>query len=272
MKFLKSNTAEATQPTMKNTQSNRFIRLFGTFVAGALLVLAQSCTSDPNSPGVEYMPDMYRSPSIETYVDYGVVGDSTSTELVNTQSARLPAPNTVPRGWNVYPYDNNLEGYEAAGEELMNPLVLTKEVMEEGKVVYGKFCVHCHGTGGKGDGKVAKNAKYNAVPPAYDSDELKNLEQGKMFHSIHYGKNKMGSHAGQISWEDRWKVVTYVKYKFMQKELGDSLLALNAAEEGDVEAEVAQPQEAVSEAESAEKDAETVATPNGDETAEATNE
>jgi hypothetical protein len=34
-------------------------------------VLLASCGGDPNSPGVEYMPDMYRSPAMEAYVDFG---------------------------------------------------------------------------------------------------------------------------------------------------------------------------------------------------------
>lgn len=219
-----------------NAQPIKFTRLLGVLVAGALFVLAQACTSDPNSPGVEYMPDMYRSPSIEPYVDYGLVGDSTSDALKNTQTARHPAANTVPRGHHVYPFPNSPEGYEAAGVELMNPLELNQQIMEDGKVLYGKFCVHCHGTGGKGDGNVAKSAKYTAVPPAYDSDELKDLPVGKMFHSIHFGKNKMGSHAGQISWDDRWILVNYVKYNFMQKELGEQMLngeTVTPAEEGD---------------------------------------
>lgn len=34
-----------------------------------------ACSSDPQSPGIEYMPDMYRSPAIEEYVDYGEMKD-----------------------------------------------------------------------------------------------------------------------------------------------------------------------------------------------------
>jgi mono/diheme cytochrome c family protein len=57
--------------------------------------------------------------------------------------------------------------------------------------LYGKFCVHCHGDAGKGDGKVG--AKLPGPPPAYDG-ALKNLSEGKMFYSISYGKGTMGPH------------------------------------------------------------------------------
>ena len=41
--------------------------LLATFAA----VWMTACVTDPNSPGLEYMPDMYRSPAVEAYVDYG---------------------------------------------------------------------------------------------------------------------------------------------------------------------------------------------------------
>ena len=33
----------------------------------SLVTILSSCTNDPNHPGYEFMPNMYRSPSLETY-------------------------------------------------------------------------------------------------------------------------------------------------------------------------------------------------------------
>ncbi|MBK6832917.1 MAG: cytochrome c [Bacteroidetes bacterium] len=74
--------------------------------------------------------------------------------------------------------------------------------------MYGKFCVHCHGDAGKGDGKVA--AKLPGPPPAYDG-ALKNLSEGKMFYSISLGKGTMGPHGLILNAEERWKLVHYVQ-------------------------------------------------------------
>jgi hypothetical protein len=42
---------------------------------------------------------------------------------------------------------------------------------------------------------------------------LKDLPEGKIFHSLVYGKNvAMGSHASQLNKEERWLVTQYVKY------------------------------------------------------------
>ncbi len=178
-----------------------------TFLAVVMLIWT-GCKSDPLSPGFEYMPDMYRSKSLETYGEY-------SNQDINNNNhkmtARKPVEGTIARGYNIYPYPNTLEGYEQAGNELNNPIVCSEQILKEGELLYGKFCTHCHGAGGKGDGQITKSSKWPGPPPAYDSPQLINLPAGKMFHSITYGKGNMGSHASQLTHEERWKLVHYVQ-------------------------------------------------------------
>jgi mono/diheme cytochrome c family protein len=189
-------------------------------LAGAALLTG--CASDPDSPGLEYMPDMYRSPAVEAYVDYGqdpyYFGDSTAKAQRETPSARLPAAGTIAFADNEgdaafnfpYPYPNTPEGYEQAGRELHSPIPMTPATVEQGKVLYEKFCIECHGAKGKGDGTVVTKGGY---PPPYDGPQLKDLPEGKMFHSITYGRNlAMGSHASQLNHKERWLVIQYVKY------------------------------------------------------------
>jgi mono/diheme cytochrome c family protein len=193
----------------------------GTMLATVLAMA--SCGSDPNSPGVEYMPDMYRSPAMEAYVDFGqdpyYFTEEKAKEQRERQSARLPVAGTIPfaadaskAAYNMpYPYPNTNDGYEAAGLNLMSPIMMTEASVEQGKVIYTKFCSHCHGEKGEGDGSVVKIADY-AQPPSFTA-ALKDLPEGKIFHSVTYGKNiAMGSHASQLNKEERWLVVQYVKY------------------------------------------------------------
>ncbi|WP_317898559.1 c-type cytochrome [Aurantibacillus circumpalustris] len=179
---------------------------FAFSVAFASLVLASftSCgKKDENSPGVEFMPDMYRSPSLEYYQVHTVDGDTLN-------NAMKPVKGSVARGFLPYAYPNTAEGYTQAGANLHNPLsVSNREKWEnEGEVLYGKFCVHCHGVTGAGDGKVG--AKLPGPPPAYDG-ALKDLPEGKIFHTLTYGKGTMGSHASQLTQEERWKLVYFVQ-------------------------------------------------------------
>lgn len=183
---------------------NKFTTILSLPVSKALYVVFctlcfSSCGSkDPNSAGIEFMPDMYRSPSIEVYGTNALYADGTGS--------RKPVAGTIARGEMPYMYANDTAGYAAAGRELKNPIVLTDKVLKEGEELYGKFCVHCHGAQGGGDGLVG--SKLPGPPPAYSS--LK-ITEGKMFHTITYGKGLMGSHASQLTQEERWKLVHYVQ-------------------------------------------------------------
>lgn len=196
------------------------------FIATAIggLALLAGCTSDPDSPGLEYMPDMYRSPAIEAYVDYGqdpyYFGDSTAKAQRSTMSARLPVEGTIPFANNAddaaysfpYPYPRTEAGYEQAGRELHSPIPMTEATVAQGKEIYDVFCIHCHGAKGQGDGTVVNKGDY-PPPPAFDGNQLKDLPEGKMYHSISYGRNiAMGAHASQLSQKQRWLLIQYVKY------------------------------------------------------------
>lgn len=182
---------------------------FAAFLAIGLLGLS-SCGSDELSPGIEYMPDMYRTPAREPYAKNEMPVEGTNTFSDNMES-KLPPEGTIPMDYNYLPYGipNNNEGYQMAGELLKNPFPANEEIVAEGKVIYSKFCVQCHGKTGMGDGPTV--AAGHPPPPAYSSASLKNLPEGKMFHTITYGKNLMGSHASQLNNEERWKVIRYVQ-------------------------------------------------------------
>lgn len=176
-----------------------------------------SCNKSADSPGYEYMPDMYRSPAIETYVDYGIVKDIEVDSLTLIQSARVPAEGSIKFNVNAskamfnfpFPYADTQEGYAKATKDLKNPIALTPEVEERGEELYAQFCTHCHGKTGQGDGKVVEWGGFPS-PGAYDV-KYKNATEGQIFFTITYGKGMMGSHASQLNKEERWKVVHYVQ-------------------------------------------------------------
>lgn len=176
--------------------------LFGLTAATLITGFASCGKKDANSPGVEFMPDMYISPSMEVYDTREIDGETKySTQF-------LPVKGTISRGYIPYVYPNTAQGYDQAGMYLKNPIALTPQVEKDGEALYGKFCVHCHGATGAGDGKVGQ--KLPGAPPAYNG-ALKDLPEGKIFHSITYGKGLMGNHASILTQEERWKLVHYVQ-------------------------------------------------------------
>ncbi|PCJ81741.1 MAG: cytochrome C [Bacteroidetes bacterium] len=185
----------------------------------ALIVTITSCTNNPNSPGLEYMPDMYRSPAIEAYVDYGedpyYVTEEVAAAQRMTQSARKPVAGTIAfkgedKAFGLpYPYANTPEGYELAGLELHSPLPTTSDNIQAGALNFGLMCSHCHGETGKGDGAISRNGFIMGIPDY--STKLKDLPEGKMYHTLIYGKGLMGSHASQISQKGLWEIIQYVQ-------------------------------------------------------------
>ncbi|MDP1802869.1 MAG: hypothetical protein Q8L81_16020, partial [Bacteroidota bacterium] len=59
----------------KHYKTIKFV--FASALVGLVLTGFTSCGKrDQNSPGVEFMPDMYRSPSLENYSSHTVDGDT----------------------------------------------------------------------------------------------------------------------------------------------------------------------------------------------------
>ena len=179
------------------------------------MILFTGC-GDPSSdgrpltkhPGYEYMPNMYRSPSFETY--------SENPNFSNNSNARLPVKGTIARGTMPFEYENTLEDYLRAGENLRNPLLKNNQNTEDGEALYLMFCAHCHGDNGDGKGSVS-HPVYGAIPAYNDKVQIRRtgstmseLKDGNIYHAITYGLNAMGPHASQISPEERWKIIMYI--------------------------------------------------------------
>lgn len=182
--------------------------IFGVFFLTVLLLV--SCTRDNTHPGYEYMPDMYRTPSYKTYEQNNLFADSTS--------ARIPVKGSIARGHMPYKYSNTNEGYEEAKVYLTNPNDFSDSLtyIEEGKELYKMFCASCHGEKGDGQGQLVLNEKILGVPSYNDPGRI--ITEGSIYHVIMYGKGIMGSHASQLTEDERWKIVSYVQQLKMELE------------------------------------------------------
>ncbi|WP_430974008.1 c-type cytochrome [Sunxiuqinia rutila] len=168
--------------------------------------LSVACTKSKNKPGHTFFPDMAYSPAYKTYSENPVFEDG--------QTMRLPAEGTIPRGFKPYPYaGRSMEEQVRAGQELENPLQATPEVLAEGKRQYEIFCVSCHGDIGDGNGHLFTSRVFPAKPRSLIDDYLKGKPDGEIYHVITRGSfsGLMGPHGGQISPENRWRIVHYVR-------------------------------------------------------------
>jgi mono/diheme cytochrome c family protein len=81
--------------------------------------------------------------------------------------------------------------------------------MERGAFVFRTFCVPCHGGSGRGDGPVALRG-YPA-PASLLAEKAIHMTDGQIFHVLTFGQKNMPSYASQLSEDDRWKVILYVR-------------------------------------------------------------
>lgn len=210
----------------------------------ATVVLMGSCVSNPDSSGLEYMPDMYRSPAIEPYVDYGEIRGRQDEKLSMTLSSLTPPANTIPfvgtdsmevmmmlpyarkandafkKTHGMYGAELTKEDSYAAAASDKNPLLLTAEnseaLMKRGKYLYASKCMHCHGEKGDGNGPMMESGAYAGVPAYTDRKEL---SEGQIFYSIYYGKGAMGAHSSLLNKKEIWTLVHYVR-QFQDPEYG----------------------------------------------------
>lgn len=166
-------------------------------VLSSLLVV--SC-SNPSKPNYQYFPNMYEAIGYETYAE--------SKAFNNGIEAQLPVEGSVARGWTPYDFPNTNAGYEAAKASLKSPLDQTDAHRAEGKELYGVYCAVCHGSKGDGQGILMTREKFLGIPSYADRD----INQGSIYHVLMYGKNAMGSHAGQVNATERWQIAQHVMY------------------------------------------------------------
>lgn len=202
------------------------------FLIAAVLITGFSACKKASGdyPGDQYTFDMISSRAYETY--------SLMPGLPDSMSALMPVSGTVPYVGNAigghdgdsltmainlpYAYANTPEDYERAGMELKNPFnEKDPKVIAAGMHFFTIYCAVCHGAEGNGKGFIVTEGKYKAAPPSYYAAGYIDMPDGKMFHSITYGKNAMQSYAYALSKAERWEVIAYIN------SLQDGYLAQN---------------------------------------------
>ena len=146
------------------------------------------------------------------------------TDLFSDQRGmRIPVDGTVSRGYIPYPF----MGETNPAEVLSNPYLPTKENLELGEKKYLTFCSPCHGNFGDGDSRL--NEQF-PNPPSLHSDRAREFSDGWIYHVITNGQNIMPSYAPQITREERWAIVNYIRVLQRAKNADNSDLEFAKAE------------------------------------------
>ena len=132
------------------------------------------------------------------------VSQEESSFFYNKREMREPVAGTVARGYIPYAYTGETDPKEV----LSNPLLPTKKVLELGQKKFLTFCSPCHGN--YGDGKSRLMGQFPPGPTLH-SQRIINFSDGHIYNVITNGFNIMPSYKRQITRDERWAIVNYIR-------------------------------------------------------------
>ena len=124
------------------------------------------------------------------------------------RSVRPQVENTVGRGQlheNGYFYTGFVGGKEGEGM----PFPVTLEVLERGQERYNIYCTPCHSRVGNGAGMIVQRGYAQAGN--FHTARLEAAPLGHFFNVISNGYGAMPDYAAQVTPQDRWAIVAYIK-------------------------------------------------------------
>ncbi len=182
------------------------------FILSLWMVAFTSCVRDKNNPGYAYMGehDMYYTKYDKAYAP---------NKILPNGQVNQPAPEgTVDRKADFFPFHpkniaEKVADQAKAGAILKNPVPATPENIQEGKRQYDIFCADCHGFDAKGDGHLYTAKLFPAKPRDLTGSYVQNMPDGSIFFIITEGSisGLMGPHGVQVTPENRWKIVDYLR-------------------------------------------------------------
>jgi mono/diheme cytochrome c family protein len=92
---------------------------------------------------------------------------------------------------------------------LQAPLVKTEQRLKQGERLFAINCTHCHGIHGEGDGPVAGYLK--ELPANLHHARVKGKSENDLYDILTHGKDAMPPFKGELSVEERWAIVEFVK-------------------------------------------------------------
>lgn len=207
-----------------------------SIIISALIVTAViavvSCSSK-RDPGKIYMPDMAYSRAYETYAER----DSLTFTADLAQAGHkiyyngMPVAGSMKRGeLPAYTVPNDSNGLINLSAAVKNPLpALSKEDSLEAGRLYNINCGICHGAKGEANGPVAAKigGVKSIVSAMVGTSTTPGYSDGRIYHVMAYGQGNMGSYASQLSREQRWMIVHYLR-SLLPKTAGAAATAVTA--------------------------------------------
>ena len=175
-------------------------------LGGVLILMVAGRRGDlSRRPPIELFPDMDRQPKLRPQTGNDFFKDGLSSQL--------PVAGTIARGSAYQDTPENTGKTPGSTNWVQTiPLPVTAQFMARGQERYNISCSPCHGAAGDGKGITTKFGM-TVIADLHDVATRKVPQQsdGELFNTISHGKGLMQGYAANVSREDRWAIVAYVR-------------------------------------------------------------
>jgi mono/diheme cytochrome c family protein len=175
--------------------------------------------SHSRRPPIEIFPDMVRQNKVRPQTPSEFFSDQWASRQFPEGTVSRTGPYVIAGqelkvdGQPVYPYeDSPVNTGKIPGTTnwvAVSPVPISRQLLERGQQRFQINCMPCHGPDGDGKGITSK---YGMIGMANFHDrKFIDMADGEIFNTITYGKNLMGSYGANVTVEDRWAIIAYVR-------------------------------------------------------------
>lgn len=183
-----------------------------------LALIARARNTKMTQPKVHLFQDMDVQPR------YGP--QALSRIFADGRSMRQPVTGTVARD-ELMEEDHYNRGYEATKNQetgkwdvkylagFPEPIKVDEKFILRGQQQFNIYCALCHGKAGYGDGMIHQRASELGgpwvQPTSMHTPDVRARNEGHLFNTITNGIRTMPAYSQQISIDDRWAIVAYIR-------------------------------------------------------------
>lgn len=162
-------------------------------------------------PPMEVFPDMVYQGKVKDQVPSTFFADGVSSRapIPGTIAMEMPALNDywATGKWDESHWGDGIPVHDARDGTMA--LQINEPNMARGRERYTISCQVCHGAAGDGKG-ITTQYGLTGVPTYHDA-RLRAMTDGEIFNTISNGKGQMLGYGYNVSMDDRWRIVMYLR-------------------------------------------------------------
>jgi mono/diheme cytochrome c family protein len=188
----------------------RYFNLAVLFAVIAVVAMAGRRGHHFRGTPFELFPDMNYQPKVKDQQPSAFFADGMASRqpVDGTVAEEMPAviDYWASGKWDATHWGDGIPVHPA--RDGGRPLDVGDADMTRGRERFSITCAACHGAVGDGNGITAL---YGIKATSYQSEMIRNMSDGEIFNTITNGKGQMLGYGYNISIDDRWRIIEYIR-------------------------------------------------------------